>query len=110
MKYALTLILWLYVFYIFYLAIMSLYRAKLDKTITRTSLVIGYPILAVGALIDLAMNVTLFSLIFFELPKEWLLTARLQRYMKTRNGWRYRWANSLCKRLLNFADPSGRHC
>lgn len=80
------------------------------EPISRTSLIIGYTILAVGALIDLVMNVTIFSLVFLELPKEWLLTAMLQRYMKTRNGWRYRWENSLCKRLLNIFDPSGRHC
>jgi hypothetical protein len=110
MKIAFNTFLSLYVFYIFYLAIMSLYRAKLDKTITRTSLVIGYPILAVGAFIDLAMNVTLFSLIFWEIPHEWLLTKRMQRYIKIGIGWRFKVANWICRNLLNTFDPSGRHC
>jgi hypothetical protein len=89
---------------------MSLYRAKMNKTITRTSLIIGYPILAVGAFIDLFMNVTLFSLVFFELPKEWLLTKRMQRYIKTGTGWRFKVADWICRNLLNIFDPSGRHC
>lgn len=110
MKFTFYIFLGLYQFYIFYLAIMTLYRAKLEGTLTPTAKVIGFPILLCGTVFDVFFNFTLFALIFWERPQEWLLTARLQRYIKNNNDWRRRWAKSICRRLLNFADPSGRHC
>jgi hypothetical protein len=89
---------------------MCLYRAKLNKTITKTALILGYPILLVGGLIDIALNITLFSLVFFEKPQDWMLTQRMARYRKTDLGWRGKLAIWMCNNLLNFADPSGQHC
>lgn len=106
----LKLLISLYVFWLFFLAVMSLYRAHLNKTISKTSLVLGYPILAIGAFIDLSMNVTLFSLIFLELPKEYMLTKRMQRYIATDTGWRFKLSSFICNNLLNAFDVSGRHC
>lgn len=106
----LKILLSLYVFWLLFLAVMSLYRANLNKTISKLSLVLGYPILIVGAGLDLLMNVTLFSLIFLELPKEWLVTKRMQRYIKDGEGWRAKLSNFICSKLLNAFDAEGKHC
>lgn len=100
----------LWVFWIFFLAVMSLYRANLNKTISKTAFILGYPVLALGACIDFTMNLTLFSLIFLELPKEWLVTKRMQRYIKDGEGWRAKLAKFICNQLLNPFDSSGSHC
>jgi hypothetical protein len=105
-----TIILSLYAFWLLYLAIMSLYRANMNKTITLQAKILGWPILILGALVDCIMNVTLFSLVFFELPKEFLLTKRMQRYIKQGDGWRCKLSRWICQSLLNAFDPTGAHC
>jgi hypothetical protein len=100
----------LWVFWIFFLAVMSLYRAHLNKTISKTALILGYPVLVLGACIDFTMNFTLFSLIFLELPKEYMLTKRMQRYIATDTGWRVKLSKFICNNLLNNFDASGKHC
>lgn len=101
----------LYVLWIFYLAVMNLYRAYDAKTITKTALYLGYPILAIGALLDLIVNVFIATVIFFELPRsgEWLTTKRLKR-LKNDAGWRGKIANWTCANLLNSFDPHQNHC
>jgi hypothetical protein len=96
-------------FYTLYLAIMSLYRGYLAKTLSLESKLLGYPILVVGLTVDFVMNVTLFSLIFLELPSEWLVTARLKRHIN-KSTWRGKLARWLCHTLLSPFDPTGDHC
>ena len=110
MKFAAQVVIALYVFWLFYLAIMSLYRANMNKTITPQAKVLGWPVIVVGALIDFLMNVTLFSLVFLEKPKELLLTQRMQRHIKRGIGWRFKLSRWICQGLLNAFDPTGSHC
>lgn len=63
-------------------------------------------VMYLGAIIDCVVNVTWFSLIFLELPKEFLLTKRVQR-LKLELGWRGKLALLICK-LLNLIMP--KHC
>lgn len=99
----------LYAFWMLYLAVMALYRAHLQKALTKIGYVLGLPLLLVGLLVDFVMNITVFSVLFLELPREWLVTGRLQRHIK-QSGWRYSLAKFICEHLLNFADPTGNHC
>ena len=100
----------LYVLWLFYLAVMNLYRAKKAKTISWPALMLGYPILIIGALLDLLVNVLIMSLVFLEPPRELLVTQRLARHIKTAKGWRAKLAYLICHHLLNAFDPSGDHC
>ena len=104
-----TLILSLWAFYVFYLACMSLYRGHKQGTLTLASKVMGYPIMAVGLVLDVAMNVTVFSIVFMELPREWLVTARLKRHIK-QHTIRAKVASFLCEQLLSPFDVDGNHC
>lgn len=103
------IILYTYIFWLLYLAVMSLYRGYLNKTLSRFGLILGAPIIMIGLVVDFIMNMTVFTLVFLERPQELLVTKRLQRHMK-RSGWRYKLANHICNHLLNFADPTGNHC
>ena len=101
----------LYVLWLFYLAVMSLYRAHHARTLSLPAKLLGYPILAVGALLDSAVNIVIMSLVFFERPYEWLVTKRLARHIKHGGGWRKNLASWICSHLLNPFDPDQRgHC
>ena len=90
---------------------MSLYRAHQAGTLSLQAKLLGYPVLAVGALLDAGVNILIMSLIFVERPYEWLLTQRLARHIKTGGGWRRALATLICQRLLNPFDPDQRgHC
>lgn len=99
-----------YVLWLFYLAVMNLYRAKKANQISVVALWLGYPILILGALLDLIVNVLLMTLVFNEWPQELLVTKRLERHVKAKQGWRSKLAYWICHNFLNAFDPSGDHC
>lgn len=99
----------LYVTWLFYLAVMNLKRAKDAGTISRIALFLGYPVLFVGLLFDLTVNVVVCTVLFLDLPKEALMTARLKRYNETDTGWRKQLALWFASNLLDVFDPSGKH-
>ena len=85
----------LWVLWIFYLAVMSLYRAHHARTLSLPAKLLGYPTLAVGALLDAAVNIIIMSVVFVERPYEWLVTKRLSRHIKTGGGWRRKLAAAI---------------
>ena len=98
----------LYALWVFFLAVMSLKRAKEAGTLTRTALVFGTPVVWVGYLLDAFVNATLMTLVLVEWPREWTVTDRLIRHHKTSTGWRLSvvlWFEP----LLDPYDPSGDH-
>lgn len=99
-----------YLLWFFYLAVMNLARAKENGTLTTVALYLGYPIFLVGYLLDIFVQVTVMSLLFLELPKEWTVTGRLKRHLYGSLGWREKIAAWFCHHLLNTFDPNGRHC
>ena len=104
----LTLILALWLLWVFYLAVMSLKRAKDAGQLSKTALVLGAPVLWIGYLLDAFVNITLMTIVLMEFPKEILVTDRLIRHSKATSGWRLKvvyWFQP----LLDPFDPSGRH-
>ena len=59
-----------------------------------------------GGVLDVIVNLSWFTVIFADLPKEWLLTERIER-LKRDDGYRGWLANRLCK-LLNYFEDG--HC
>lgn len=105
----LKVLLWLWLFYVFYLACMSLVRGHQAGTLTLASKLLGYPIIAAGLAIDVFMNAFVFTIIFLERPREWLVTDRLKRHIK-QHTLRAKLARFLCNEILSPFDPSGDHC
>lgn len=107
---ALALGLWIYVFFILFVAIMGFYRLKLQGTLSPFLLRLGFPALVVGYAFDIISNLTLACFVFADIPREWLVTGRLKRYMAGKDGYRKRVATFLCQQVLNMFDPKGEHC
>jgi hypothetical protein len=101
-----------YLFFVFghvlYIAIMGLarQRALLHPFVRFNAYVI---ILPVGYAWDAVMNL-LVCLMFWRLPRDWLLTGTLKRAINTENNWRCEVAAWICDVCLNQFDPKGRHC
>lgn len=99
----------LLVFYCMYLAAVNLWFNRMN-----TKKWVGYvfsPIVAIMLALDLIMQMTLFTLLFLDLPQELLVTQRLIRYKSWNgNNWRTKVANYLCTNVLNPFDPTKNHC
>jgi hypothetical protein len=102
----------LWLFWLLYVFTMGLYRAMLSGRLKGLSLVMCAPVVAVAFIVDLVMQFTVFAIVFAEVPRDWLVTHRLRRYMRDLPPahWRRRWADYLCRHLLDPFDPTGAHC
>lgn len=96
-----------YVLWIFYLAVMHLLRVKHDGKLTPVVFIAGTPIVAVGAVLDIAINLAA-TLVFFDIPREVTLSKRLHRYMKGADGCRKRVACWM-EPFLDPFDIDGDH-
>lgn len=99
-----------YATWIFYLAVMTLIRARDDGKLPPVALAFAYPVVAVGLLFDFALHVLVGTVLFLERPREWLLTQRLSRLIREDDGWRGDLALWMCTTLLDAFDPDGSHC
>lgn len=102
--YLLTLSTWL-----FYLAIMRLRAAREEGKLNGISKFFGYQLLIPGLLLDTAFNWVVGTISFFEMPKEFLFTARCSRWLSSET-WRGKVARFYCHQLLDPFDLNGRHC
>lgn len=98
-------------FWVLYVFVMGLYRAKLEGSLTKTALVIGFPWIVLAIAVDWVAN-QLASLLFWDLPRSRseLVTGRFQRYLREDTGWRSKTASWVCSHLLDYLDPRGHHC
>lgn len=99
----------LYALWVFYLAVMALKRARDAGTLTKTARVMGTPVLFIGLLLDFLVNVTVMTVLFAELPKEWLVTSRLQRHAKHDDKPGCMRVVAWLRQFLDPFDPSGKH-
>lgn len=120
----------IYALWILYLAVMNLKQAHDTKKMTLLAYVLATPIVKVGLLLDVLVNVFVFTILLLELPKtrltqksfsilghrflvklpqvEFLVTARLKRHNREGRGWRKAFA-TWCEQFLDPFDPSGDH-
>lgn len=85
-----------------YVAIMAARKVEL----TLYWKVVLYPLGVIGLVLDVAFNLTFGTLMYRELPRELLFTARCKRH-KRGDGWRKQLAEWFCANL-NIFDPG--HC
>ena len=118
-----------WVFWHGYIHAMGLYRAKLQGRLVGLPLVLSVPVIFVTFALDVILQFTVASLIFWEKPTgigfekrkykgvtvpwpvgDWFVTDRLRRYMAQGSGWRFNVADVICYRLADPFDPTGAHC
>jgi hypothetical protein len=97
-----------YALWIFFLAVMSLKRAKEAGQLTSTAVILGTPVLFVGYLLDFIVNTTVMTILLLEIPQETTVTARLGRHLRESTNWR-RAIAAWAEPLLDPYDPSGDH-
>lgn len=89
---------------------MNLIRAKESGKLSRPALILGYPILIVGYILDILMNATFVSLLVMDLPRELTVSSHLCRLSRDGNRWQRTVSTFICEQLLDAFDPSGKHC
>jgi hypothetical protein len=100
----------LYALWALYLAAMALDRARRAGALSLPAKVLGYPLALFAFAFDVAVNLTLGTLLLLDRPREWTLSERLTRLGNGPAGWRRGLARFVCTRLLDTFDPTGRHC
>lgn len=102
----------LYFLWIFYIAVMSLKRAKENNILSKPALCFGVPILLVGYLLDVLVNLAVLPFILLDIPRSWTVTGTLKYhiYKSESGGWREKLSSWFCSNLLNTFDPDGKHC
>lgn len=97
-----------YALWLFYIAVMNLKRVRDEGKLSQFAAVLGYPVLFIGLVLDLAVNVLVMTPLLMELPQEMTVTSRLKRHRATSDGWRLSIVMFL-KPILDPFDPSGTH-
>lgn len=99
----------LLIFYLWYIASIQLYKnwsslATWVKVCTALSVICF-------VIFDWLMQHSLVALIFFDWPRDTLVTQRLERYRDgDADSWRGRVATLICTQALNPFDPTKNHC
>lgn len=98
----------LYVFFIMYVASMGMIRVHREGKLNVILWSLCVPFVALSWVIDVLHNLTLFTLLYLELPRELTVTSRLKRHVteRTFRGKLSRW---IAETLLNPFDYSGNH-
>lgn len=103
--YGLAVMLWL-----FYLAVMALTPHL--KNMHPVAKAHAYLLVALALALDFTFNVIIGTVLFLALPRDWLLSGRLTRYVQdeSERPWRRAFARWVCQHLLDQFDPRGGHC
>ena len=99
-----------WLFWALYVFTMGIYRLKLSNQLRGVNYFFALPIVALAVITDVVANLTLAVIVFADIPREWLVTERLQRYLHTDSGWRSDLALRICTGILDMFDPRGKHC
>lgn len=77
-----------------------------DRNITGTLYVPAYVFYLLAYTYDIFCNLTVVSLLFLEVPKEFTVSSRLQRHVDGKDGFRRNMALWFARKLLNpFSNP-----
>lgn len=106
------IILYLICFFYLYVLVMGIYRAYLSERLNRFLLVICLPVLVLGILFDVVANLTIATVVFRKLPREWLVTTRLIKIQNNplEHVHNKALAKYICEHMLDVFDPNGNHC
>ena len=100
-------ILYAYGLWLLFLAVMAL-RWRW-RALPMTVRILAAPAVLVSVLLDFLFNVTLGTLLFLDLPRQWTFSQRVGSY-KRRFDWRAPLAAWICSNLLDPFEVDGAHC
>lgn len=71
--------------------------------------IIAAPSVLIALVLDVLFNVTIGSVLFLDLPRQWTFSQRVGNY-KRRIDWRAPLAHWICSNLLDPFEVDGAHC
>lgn len=100
----------LLVFYVLYIAAINIYRDW--GTLSGWVQLFAFAPVVIMVVLDMLMQFTLVTILFWDWPREGMVTQRLARYQSpaTAPGWRKTIATAICTQALNPFDPQKHHC
>lgn len=102
-------VLLVFTLWIFFLAVMALDRAHYEGKLKGIVMYPGCVILAIGLVIDVICQITIFTVICLDLPREPTVSQRLTRYKNFDKGWRRKFALWFAHNFLDPFDRRGSH-
>lgn len=102
------LLLDLYVFFIMYVSSMSMIRAHREGKLNPVLWALCVPWVAISWVIDVIHNLTLFTILYAELPRQLTVTKRLKRHV-TQHTFMGKFSRWLAETILNPFDLTGNH-
>lgn len=105
---SLWILLDLYVFFIMYVSSMGMIRAHKEGKLNAVLWALCSPFVAVSWIVDVIHNLTLFTLLYLELPRELTVTDRLKRHV-TQHTFRGKLSRWIAETILNPFDHTGNH-
>lgn len=91
-----------------FMGVMTLYRGKRAGVLPPETEKLAKPGLWFAYVLDFLSNI-LATIVFLDIPRDPLVTDRLQRYVDGPDTWRRRLAILIDSKLLAWADPKGYH-
>lgn len=103
---------YLVLFFYMYILVMGIYRAHLQKKLKGFVFALCLPAVIVGILFDVFANLLIATIVFWQLPRELLVTDRLIKIKSNPlEHWKRKYiAQYICDNLLDVFDPNGDHC
>jgi hypothetical protein len=101
-----VLLVW-YVMWVLYLATqcLAVNKDKLEPWVFQ----MGMFTFRLALVIDVAFNWIVFTVLFYEFPRELTGSGRLSRHLRHGYGWRQRFSGWVGRTMLDPFDPSGQH-
>jgi hypothetical protein len=96
----------MYLLWAVFLAAMDLDEARNAGMLTLPVKILGYPLIVAGLLVDLLVDWGPATLLFLEFPREYTVSDRLGRLVRT-TGWRQSLALWIAMNLLNSVSGKG---
>jgi hypothetical protein len=107
--YVVTGLISLLILWVLFLAVMCLKDARDAGRLSPLATRLGNVLLAFGYFWDFGWNALFATVLFLDAPREFTLSARLQRYVDGPDGWRRRRAIWFAINLLNGCSAGGPH-
>lgn len=99
----------LWLFFLIYVACMNMIKAHKEGKVTGVLWLLCLPAVVIGLIVDFLHQVTIFNLVFWDIPRDATVTARLKRHIAD-SGYRGEIARYLCVKVLSPFDHTGNHC
>ena len=109
MLYAAYSMLAFWALWVLFLATMNLAQAKAEGKLKGFALWAGYTVLGIGLLVDFIVQITVATVLWLELPREWAVSGRVERLCREGHGYRLTLAMWFRRVLLAPFDRSGGH-